>query len=493
MAQRDFENGNLQTSDSGPSQAPLLLSKQPTGYSLISLVLPFLFPALGGFLYGFDIGATSVASLSIESSTLSGTDWYNLSSIERGLVESGSLYGALVGSVLAFTIENFLGRRRQLLGASLLYIIGALVEALAPDFAVLLVGRLVYGLGIGMAMHGAPLYIAETCPSQIRGTMISLKEVMIVIGMLLGYIVGYVEVDAVGGWRIMYIIAAPLGFIMCIGIWWLPPSPRWLLLCACEGRGSLEQSRQAAAKSIRRLRGSKVEEAVVEEELEETFQSLQLIYEEEEKISIADLFKGKSLRALIIGVGLVFFQQFTGQPSVLYYAATIFESAGFSAASNATLVSVILSAFKVFMTLLAVWKVDKIGRRPILLIGAGGLTISVFMLAIYYAYADNAAALAVIALFIYVGCYQVSFGPITWLILSEIFPLRTRGRAMSIAVLINFAGNAIVTFSFSPVQAFGAAIPFLAFGILGILSVVFIIFLVPETKGLSLEEIEAKL
>lgn len=454
----------------------------------------FLFPALGGFLYGYDIGATSVATLSIESSTLSGTDWYNLSSVQTGLVESGSLYGALVGSVLAFSVETFLGRRRELISASLFYIAGALVTALAPNFPVLLVGRLVYGLGIGMAMHGAPMYIAETCPSQIRGTMISLKEVVIVTGMLLGYAVGYLEVDVVGGWRNMYAIGAPLAFIMGVGMWWLPSSPRWLLLCGCEGRSNLQQSRQDAAKAIRLLRGHHIEESFVEAEVEETFQSLQSVNAEENRATFVEVFRGKSLKALIIGLSLVFFQQFTGQPSVLYYAATIFEGAGFSAASNATLVSVILSAFKVFMTLLAVWKVDSIGRRPLLLAGGTGLTISVFMLAIYYAYAEGAAALAVVALFLYVGCYQASFGPITWLILSEIFPLRTRGRALSVGVLLNFAGNAIVTFSFSPVQeALGTAVPFLAFGILGVISILFIIFFVPETKGLTLEEIEAKL
>lgn len=186
------------------------------------------------------------------------------------------------------------------------------------------------------------------------------------------------------------------------------------------------------------------------------------------------------------------FQRFLA--ASLTFLIWIFQGAGFSAASNATLVSVILSAFKVFMTLLAVWKVDSIGRRPLLLAGGTGLTISVFMLAIYYAYAEGAAALAVVALFLYVGCYQASFGPITWLILSEIFPLRTRGRALSVGVLLNFAGNAIVTFSFSPVQeALGTAVPFLAFGILGVISILFIIFFVPETKGLTLEEIEAKL
>lgn len=460
-------------------------------YKWSAAILPFLFPALGGSLYGYDIGATSAASISIESASVSGTDWYDLSSVQTGLVESGSLYGALVGSVVAFTVADFLGRRRELMAAAAFYIIGALIQALAVNFALLVVGRLVFGLGIGLAMHGAPMYIAETCPGEIRGTLISMKEAFIVLGMLLGYLVGYLAIDTVGGWRIMYGVAGPIALVMAIGVWWLPPSPRWILLRARKGKGAMDEAEESAAASIRRLRGKDVDEHTVSYQMQETLQSLQLVQEE---ASLAEIFKGASLKALVIGCGLVLFQQITGQPSVLYYAGSIFQSAGFSAASDATKVSVILGAFKVVMTLIAVWKVDKLGRRPLLIGGVSCLVISVFLLALYYAFIQGAAALAVIALLLYVGSYQVSFGPISWLMVSEIFPLRTRGRALSITVLLNFAANALVTFSFSPLEAaIGTAATFLIFGIIGIISLIFIIFKVPETKGLSLEEIEAKL
>nr|DAD19249.1 TPA_asm: hypothetical protein HUJ06_020712 [Nelumbo nucifera] len=153
-------------------------------YSVWAIILPFLFPALGGLLYGYDIGATSGATISLESSTLSGITWYNLSSVEIGLIVSGSLYGALIGSVLAFTVADFLGRRRELMLSALLYLVGALVTALAPDFPVMVIGRFIFGIGIGLAMHAAPMYIAETAPTQIRGRLISLKEFFIVLGML---------------------------------------------------------------------------------------------------------------------------------------------------------------------------------------------------------------------------------------------------------------------------------------------------------------------
>ncbi|KAK9286918.1 hypothetical protein L1049_015325 [Liquidambar formosana] len=149
---------------------PLLNENHPSeNYCVLSAILPFLFPALGGLLYGYDIGATSCATISIESATLSGISWYNLSSVEIGLITSGSLYGALIGSVLAFNITDFLGRRRELILSSLLYLIGALVTAVAPDLIIMVIRCFVFGIGIGLAMHASPMYIAETAASQTRG------------------------------------------------------------------------------------------------------------------------------------------------------------------------------------------------------------------------------------------------------------------------------------------------------------------------------------
>lgn len=464
-------------------------------YALSAIILPFLFPALGGLLYGYDIGATSGADISIESAELSGTDWYNLSSIANGVVVSGSLFGALIGSIIAFNVADILGRRRELIVASLLYAIGALISALALDLAMLIIGRLIYGFGIGLAMHAAPLYIAETSPPQIRGRLISLKEFFIVLGMLLGYLVSSLAVDAIGGWRYMYGASIPLALIMTIGMWWLPPTPRWILLCAVQGKGNLEELKRKAASILCRLRGRTLGDMDSDEQIEENLKSIQDVYEDEEKeASIWELFQGTSLKALIIGAGLVFFQQVTGQPSVLYYAATILESAGFSAASDATRVSILIGLFKLLMTGIAVLTVDKLGRRPLLITGVSGMGISLFLLAAYYAFLGSAPVVAVISLLLYVGCYQASFGPIGWLMISEIFPLRTRGRGLSIAVLVNFSANALVTFSFSPLRVLlGAAILFLIFGIIDIVALFFIIFLVPETKGLTLEEIESKI
>ncbi|XP_021715396.1 D-xylose-proton symporter-like 3, chloroplastic [Chenopodium quinoa] len=467
---------------------------EPEVFAWSSVILPFLFPALGGLLFGYDIGATSGATISLQSPELSGTAWFNLSAVQQGLVVSGSLYGALFGSIIVYPIADFLGRKRELLIAATLYAIGGLTTAFAPSLNTLLIGRLLYGLGIGWAMHGAPLYIAETCPSQIRGTLISLKELFIVLGILLGYFVGNFNIDVVGGWRYMFGLSLPVAAVMGLGMLSLPPSPRWLLLRGVKGQGSLQEYKERAITALSKLRGRSAGDKVSEKKIEDMLVSMKSSYQDQEEGSFLEVFQGPNLKAFIIGGGLVLFQQITGQPSVLYYAGQILQSAGFSVASDATRVSVLIGLFKFVMTGVAVLKVDDLGRKPLLIGGVSGIAVSLFLLAAYYKFLGGLPFVAVAALLLYVGSYQISFGPISWLMVSEIFPVRTRGRGISLAVLTNFGSNALVTFAFSPLkELLGADNLFLLFGAIALLSLVFILTLVPETKGLSLEEIEAKL
>ncbi|XP_010535453.1 PREDICTED: D-xylose-proton symporter-like 3, chloroplastic isoform X2 [Tarenaya hassleriana] len=450
----------------GGEEPGSLASDASEAFSWSSVIIPFLFPALGGLLFGYDIGATSGATISLQSPELSGTAWFNLSPVQLGLVVSGSLYGALFGSLLVYGIADFLGRRRELIIAAVLYLLGSLVTACAPDLGILLFGRLLYGLGIGMAMHGAPLYIAETCPSQIRGTLISLKELFIVLGILLGYFVGSFTIDVVGGWRYMYGVGSPVALLMGLGMWSLPPSPRWLLLRAVQGKGSLQEYKDRAMLALSKLRGRPPGDKMSEKQINDALLSVKSAYEDEQSGgNFLEVFQGPNLKALIIGGGLVLFQQITGQPSVLYYAGSILQSAGFSAAADATRVSVIVGLFKLLMTWIAVAKVDDIGRRPLLIGGVSGIALSLFLLSAYYKFLGGFPLVAVAALLLYVGCYQISFGPISWLMVSEIFPLRTRGKGISLAVLTNFGSNAAVTFAFSPLkELLGAENLFLLFG-----------------------------
>lgn len=459
-------------------------------YSIVAIIFPFLFPALGGLLFGYDIGATSCATINMKSDKFSGTRWYHMSSVGTGLITSGSLYGALIGSALAFKIADFLGRRRELIVAALFYLSGAIVTAAGPDLAVVVVGRFVYGVGIGLAMHAAPMYIAEMAPSQIRGRLLSVKEFFIVLGMVLGYGVGSFLVNKVSGWRYMYTASVPLSVIMGIGIWWIPESPRWLLLCAIQGKGNMHDLKENSVSCLCRLWG-KSNGDTARKEIDEILAELSS-EEKEKQVTIWEMLRGKCLKALTIGVGLVVFQQITGQPSVLYYAGSILEIAGFPAASDATRVSILLGLLKLIMTGVAVLAIDRIGRRPLLLGGVFVMGLSLFLLGSYYLFLKDMPALAVTALLLYVGCYQLSFGPIGWLMISEIFPLRLRGRGLSVTVLMNFGSNALIAFAFSPLKAWlGAGILFYVFGGFTVMAVVFIFFIVPETKGRSLEEIEA--
>ncbi|KAK9029180.1 hypothetical protein V6N11_026301 [Hibiscus sabdariffa] len=482
-AQSDYSSG-----EEAESLLPDSAYQEPFSWS--SVIVPFLFPALGGLLFGYDIGATSGATISLQSPALSGTTWFNLSAVQLGLVVSGSLYGALLGSLLVFPIADFLGRRRELIVAALLYLLGGALTAYAPGLSILLVGRLLYGLGIGLAMHGAPLYIAETCPSQIRGTLISLKELFIVLGILLGYFVGSFQIDAVGGWRYMYGCSAPVAFLMGLGMWSLPASPRWLILRVVQGKASLQEYKEKAILALSKLRGRAPGDEASVKQIEDTLTSVKSAYmEQESEGNILEVLQGPGLKAFIIGGGLVLFQQITGQPSVLYYAGPILQSAGFSAAADATRLSVVVGLFKLLMTWIAVAKVDDLGRRPLLIGGVGGIALSLFLLCAYYKFLGEFPYVAVAALLLY-----ISFGPISWLMVSEIFPLRTRGKGISLAVLTNFGSNAIVTFAFSPLkELLGAENLFLLFGAIALLSLLFVVLYVPETKGLSLEEIESKI
>lgn len=454
-----------------------------TGAEWAAALPPFLFPALGGALFGYDIGATSGAIVGLKDAALSGTDWGPaLTALQSGLVVSGSLAGALGASAVALVYGDKIGRRRELQLASALYFAGSLAMWGAPGLNALLAGRLLYGLGIGFAMHGAPIYIAETAPSSVRGTLISLKEGFIVGGILSGYLAGAAFVDTVGGWRDMYALAGPVALVVGAGMTWLPPSPRWLLL-----RG---MPKQLASDALVRLRRSTP--AGVEAELAGMVDAAAATRGGGGGVDFGRLTQRGSLRALYAGISLCLFQQITGQPSVLYYATEIFQKAGFSAAADASRISVGLGVFKLLATGVAVVTVDSLGRRPLLLGGISALTGALLVLSALSA-GGSEAWLSVIALLVYVGAYQVSFGPITWLIVGEVFPVEVRSAAVGLATITNFGSNFLVSLVLPSVQdALGPSGTYLAFAFLGVASVASVYFTLPETKGKTLEEIEAE-
>nr|XP_017251443.1 PREDICTED: D-xylose-proton symporter-like 3, chloroplastic isoform X2 [Daucus carota subsp. sativus] len=458
-----------------------------------SVILPFLFPALGGLLYGYDVGATSGATISLQSPKLSGTTWFNLAPFQLGLVVSGSLYGALFGSVLIYPIADVIGRRRELMLAAIFYLLGGLTAAYAPSLIILLLGRVIYGFGIGLRFtgfaRGSSIYIRDLSISNSWNSNFSERTINSIGN------VGSFEINKVGGWRYMFGLSAPIALVIGLGTWTLPPSPRWLLLREVRGNGARENYKEEAIFALSKLRGRPPGDKLSAMEIDDALTSLKSQSDKpESEGSFLDVVQGPNFKAFIIGGGLVLFQQITGQPSVLYYAGSILQTAGFSAASDATKVSVLIGVFKLVMTGIAVVQVDKLGRKPLLIGGVSGITISLFLLSAYFKVLQRFPAVALISLLMYVGCYQASFGPISWLMVSEVFPLRTRGRGISLAVFTNFGSNAVVTLAFPALKEYlGAGNIFLLFGVISLVALAFVIFQVPETKGLTLEEIERKI
>ena len=450
----------------------------------------FVFPAIGGLLFGWDIGVTSGALANLTSPATSGTDWYSLDPFQTGLVVSASLAGALTASAAAaVSLGDKLGSKRELQLAAALYFLGATSQGLAPSLEGLVAGRFAYGLGIGFAMHAAPMYLSETAPSSVRGLLISLKEGFIVGGILLGYLGSYAIVGQEGGWRTLLSSSSLVAAALAVGMTTLPDSPRWI----AQKGGSEEEVRTA----LQRVRGR----SAVGDAFDQEVRAMVAQSGAGTTGGVAELFQKRNLRPLYVGLSVVLFQQITGQPSVLYYAEQVFEAAGYDSDQGAG-VSVILGLFKLVMTGFAVKYVDTLGRRPLLLGGVGVMTLATAVLGACSATlaagdAANApitATASVVAVFMYVGAYQVSFGPIAWLLVGEIFPQRVRSAAVGAATLTNFGSNFVVSLYLPTIiNTFGQAGTYYLFSSMGGVALLSIYLTVVETKGKTLEEIEEQM
>jgi sugar porter (SP) family MFS transporter len=451
----------------------------PRKYSLAAVALLFSVPALAGFGFGYDIGATSYAIVQLQSSDFSGVSWYAVianAPVLQGTIVSAASVGALAGSTLMFGIADKIGRKRELQAGALLYITGAALQfsaGLGPysstssagfGLTVLLLGRLVYGVGMGISMHGAPTYLAEMVPSDIRGLLVSLKEASIVLGMLLGYVLGYAFSKTTGGWAWTYACSALCSVAMLGLSFRIPRSCRWLLL-----RGREDE----ALESLRFVFNG--EHAVYEfEEMKRLNESLTSnrnadhgagVNEQDNTIHEEKSIWDPSHRApLLAGIGLVVLQQVTGQPSVLSYATPIFRDAGLSDYS-----SVLVAAFKLVATLTAAGTVEKYGRKKLLYMGCTLMLIALTFLSVSFGRdAPGDQIMILLSMFMYIGGYQVGFGPISWLIISEVFPLSVRGQAVALAVQMNFFLNAVVQFGV-PVLESAIGLNF-TFGIFAVLT-----------------------
>ena len=432
--------------------------------------------ATGGLLFGYDTGVISGALLFIKN------DFAPLSDFLQGVIVSVLLVGAVTGAIAGGPLSDRLGRRPVVLLAAIIFAVGAIAAALAPNVLILIFARFILGLGVGLASLIVPLYIAEIAPPDTRGALVSLNQLMITIGILLSYIVG-VAFTPIEGWRYMFAAAVIPAAILGIGMFTLPESPRWLVK-----NGKLDKARSV-------LLLSRVE-ADVETEMQQ-MEEIERIERQQAQVSYKELLAPWIRPALIVGVGLAIFQQITGINTVIYYAPTILEKVGFSAGGAIAATALGVGAVNVGFTILAVYIVDRVGRRPLLLIGLIGMIVSLGLLGVVFSLGATSGAaglLATICLALYIASFAISLGPIFWLMISEIYPLNMRGSAMSIAALCNWGSNFIVALIFPVLLAtFGGAGAFWLFAVLGIVAWIFVYFMVPETKGRTLEEIEADL
>jgi len=432
-----------------------------------------IFAALGGLLFGYDTGVISGAEIFIK-------DVFKLSAFAQGVIVSGVLIGAVAGALSGGRLADRFGRRRLLLVTSIIFIIGAIICAEAMSPAVLIGGRIVVGIAIGLSSTTVPVYISEVSPARARGWMVSLFQLAITVGILGAYVVDY-GFAASGSWRWMLGLAVVPAVIFGLGMLVLPESPRWLAQ-----HGHLDTARDVLAR-IRGGDDAQTEMNEIEANLKQQKQSG----------TWAELLTANVRPALIVGIGLAIFQQVTGINTVIYYAPTIIQSAGIPSASGAILATAGIGVVNVMMTIVSMRLIDRKGRRPLLLTGIAGMAVTLTVLGLAFRLSINGGALAwvaVICLMAYVASFAISLGPIFWLLISEIYPLKIRGLAQGTAATFNWGSNLVVSLLFLPLlELLGPSWTYWLYALLTIGAFLFAFFLVPETKERTLEEIERSL
>ena len=427
--------------------------------------------ALGGLLFGYDTAVISGAIGFLK-------ERFGLNEYMVGWAASSALVGCIAGALLAGALSDRFGRKNALRLAALLFLVSAIGTALPRDLATFVVFRIVGGVGVGAASLLSPLYIAEVSPPRIRGRLVSLNQLAIVSGMLLVYFVNLM-VQRLGdqawnvdhGWRWMFGSEALPASLFLLLLYAVPESPRWLA----------KQGRSREALSVLALVSPGPQAGA---ELARIEQALA-----QESASFGQLFHGGMRMALVIGVVLAVFQQVTGINAILYYAPTIFQAAG--AAGDAAFVQTVsVGAVNLVFTFVAIWLVDKAGRKALLLAGTALQCTALFLVGAFY-YAGSQSVWVLVCILIYVAAFAMAMGPVVWVILSEIFPTRIRGLAMSVATLVLWTSCFAVSQTFPIlVEHLGSAWTFWLYAALSAASFVFTLRVVPETKGRSLEEIE---
>jgi sugar porter (SP) family MFS transporter len=425
--------------------------------------------ALAGLLFGYDTGVISGAILFIK-------DQFQLSSGAEQRVVGAVLLGAMFGAALSGALADRFGRKKVLLVTALLFATGAIGAASAPTIPAIIAFRMIIGVAIGVASYTAPLYISEISPPDMRGALVSLNQLMITCGIVVSYLVDLALTLGGNEWRWMFGLGALPAIILIIGMLVLSESPRWLI-----SRNRIDEARASLGKIMSAQK--------VEEEINDIQKSFTI-----KTGSWKNVIEPWVRPALVVGIALAFFQQVTGINTIIYYAPTIFEFAGFGSHKVSILATVGVGTVNVLMTIVAIWFLDRLGRKPLLYIGLVGMALSLGLLGLAFYLPGMMGALkmlTVLCVIFYIASFAISLGPIFWLIIAEIYPLKVRGRAMSLATLSNWLFNMIVASTFLTLtEKLGKAGAFWFYAVVCVAAIIFCYFYVPETKGRTLENIE---
>ena len=439
------------------------MEAQKSKYSPILYLVAFIV-ALGGLLSGFDTGVISGALLFIK-------DEWNLSDYLQGILVSSTLVGATIGAILNGHLADLFGRKKILIFTAVLFFIGSIFCAAAPNINILILSRFIVGLAIGVVTFATPLYLSEISPEKIRGSLVSLFQLAITIGILFSYLVNAGFANIQFGWRLMLLFGVFPALILGIGMFFMSDTPRWLI-----SKGKDDE----AKKVFKRIEpGIDADKEILE--IKNVLQNK----DNDKKFE----FKKWMFAPLFLGIGLMFCQQWTGINTIIYYAPTILKIAGFNSNSSAIYATVGIGIVNCLMTFIAIFLSDKTGRKPLL------YALCLFILGSAFQFSEAlGASLKWVSLFssmFYIAFFSFSLGPIILLLVSEIFPLKFRGLGMSISTMSNFLFNFTVTLSFLPlINKISESYTFYLYGMIAIICLFYVYFMVPETKGITLEKIE---
>jgi sugar porter (SP) family MFS transporter len=440
------------------------MNTEGSNYNTLYILALSFISALGGYLFGFDFAVISGSLPFLRSQ-------FGLNEYWEGFATGSLALGAIIGCIIAGEVADKYGRRPGLLVAALVFAVSSLAMASAPNLTFFIASRFMAGAGVGMASMLSPMYIAEISPAPYRGRMVAINQLTIVVGILITNLINYsLRSNGPDSWRWMFGLGVVPSALFGLGVLWLPESPRWLLKT-----GKEREAFEVLSKIGNRLFVSSSVGAIRES------------VKTDGKVSYKAAFEKAVLPAVLIVIGLAVFQQFCGINVVFNYTSNIFESIGASK-DNQLLQTVFIGGVNLLFTLLAMGLVDKLGRKPLMLTGAGGLAILYIIVAQLLASQSSAVADFLLAA---IAVYAVSLAPVTWVLISEIFPNKVRGVAISIAVLCLWAAYFILTFTF-PVLAkwIGMNNTFYIYSGICICGFVFVWVKVKETKGKTLEELE---